>query len=577
MDTLASHLTYEPVPLRFGTSGRRGKVVDLTQLEIYTNVVAEIDYLQELPPSKGGVRRGDDFYLAYDLRPSSTGFVKGQRGGGICQAVVAALQDRGMNPVNLGAIPTPALACYAFQRSKGSIMVTGSHIPFDRNGYKLNTSKGELLKEDEKPINAAVEAMREKILNGPYSTSLFDDWGNLRNGTAELPPSYAYGGESYIQRYLDFFQGETLDGARILVYQHSAVGRDLLVELLQKLGAQVTAAGRSDVFVPIDTEAIDKAQMDNLQKLYVANGGSFDAIVSTDGDSDRPLLVGPDSGNTLSFFGGDVLGMITADFLGADSVVVPISTNDAIDRGRLASVLQPKTQIGSPYVISGMQTVAAAGQRRRICGWEANGGFLTGSDIQRKDRVLVALPTRDAVLPLLCALFAARDRKMTLSQLFSTLPQRFSRAAVIRDIPRAVSAQIIQRFSVGNPQVREVNYDGASSTSAAATGSEGNPMPLDDSQANQLQNIRNELQAVFGEQAGFSTIARLNYTDGVRIIFTNGDVAHFRPSGNADELRIYAVADTQRRADEIASQAVAEPDGLLRQLERKALRYNTRT
>ena len=41
----------------------------------------------------------------------------------------------------------------------------------------------------------------------------------------------------------------------------------------------------------------------------------------------------------------------------------------------------------------------------------------------------------------------------------------------------------------------------------------------------------------------------MDYTDGVRILFANGEVAHVRPSGNADELRIYAVADTQRRAD----------------------------
>ena len=41
-------------------------------------------------------------------------------------------------------------------------------------------------------------------------------------------------------------------------------------------------------------------------------------------------------------------------------------------------------------------------------------------------------------------------------------------------------------------------------------------------------------------------------TDGIRVLFDNGDVAHVRPSGNADELRIYSVADTQIRADEIA-------------------------
>ena len=93
-------------------------------------------------------------------------------------------------------------------------------------------------------------------------------------------------------------------------------------------------------------------------------------------------------------------------------------------------------------------------------------------------------------------------------------------------------------------------------------------LDVTDDHAKQLDKIRRELQTVFSPTFGFAPITRLNYTDGVRIIFANDDVAHFRPSGNADELRIYAVADTQERADTIASQGVMEPDGLLRHLER---------
>ena len=56
----------------------------------------------------------------------------------------------------------------------------------------------------------------------------------------------------------------------------------------------------------------------------------------------------------------------------------------------------------------------------------------------------------------------------------------------------------------------------------------------------------------------------------MRLWFGNGDIAHFRPSDNADELRIYAVADTAERAQAIASLGVAEPDGILRRLEKAA-------
>jgi phosphomannomutase len=67
---------------------------------------------------------------------------------------------------------------------------------------------------------------------------------------------------------------------------------------------------------------------------------------------------------------------------------------------------------------------------------------------------------------------------------------------------------------------------------------------------------------------GFDEIVRLNVLDGVRIYFRNSDIVHIRPSGNAPQLRIYAVSNSQTRADEIVSLAVREPDGVLRQLER---------
>jgi phosphomannomutase len=51
-----------------------------------------------------------------------------------------------------------------------------------------------------------------------------------------------------------------------------------------------------------------------------------------------------------------------------------------------------------------MEEVRSAG-KNRVVGWEANGGFLTGSSIRRNERTLEALPTRDAALPLLAALF----------------------------------------------------------------------------------------------------------------------------------------------------------------------------
>jgi phosphomannomutase len=160
-----------------------------------------------------------------------------------------------------------------------------------------------------------------------------------------------------------------------------------------------------------------------------------------------------------------------------------------------------------------------------VCGWEANGGFLTGSDIERNGRVLTALATRDALLPILSVLIGAGDEGLIAR--FARLPERFSRSALLRDFPRAAALEMLAAVSAD----------------------------------------RERLAGFF---PGFGAIAQLDCTDGLRITFASGEVAHLRPSGNADELRIYAVADTQERADEIAAMGVAEPDGILRSMERAA-------
>jgi phosphomannomutase len=564
--SLRACLNYEPRELQFGTSGRRGEVADLTQLEIYLNALAEIEYLQSLPRPQGGIARGEEFYFAYDLRPSSSRYVEEQQGRGeIAQAIERAIRDAGMHPVNLGRIPTPALACYALSRGRGSIMVTGSHIPFDRNGYKTNSARGELRKEDEQPINERVREVRERLYSQPCADSPFNERGLFKEGHRELASENDEGRAAYLERYAAFFAGDSLGGMRLLVHQHSAVGRDLLVEILERLGAEVIAAGRSEMFVPIDTENIDQAQLAAIQALAdgaAARHGALEAVVSTDGDSDRPLILGVDAGQA-QFFGGDLVGMIVAEYLGADAVVVPVSCNDAIDRGSLAAITEPRTRIGSPYVIAGLEKARRKG-RRAVCGWEANGGFLTGSDITRNGKVLAALPTRDAVLPILCVLLAARETGLSLAGLFARLPRRFSRAALLTRFPRALGLGMVRRFSPADERIREAVFSAAG---ILLLDEDRNELPVSTAQAREMEAVRQALERFFPAEMGFGGITRLNYIDGVRAVFSNGDVAHVRPSGNADELRIYAVADTQERADAIAGMGVAEPGGILRRME----------
>ena len=142
--------------------------------------------------------------------------------------------------------------------------------------------------------------------------------------------------------------------------------------------------------------------------------------------------------------------------------------------------------------------LAAPGDR--VVGYEANGGFLTRSDIVRDGRSLAALPTRDAVIVALGVLLLAAERDAGLR------PGRPAAAAVhrqrpLKDFPTALSSARIARLSrAARPRSRRLS-------------------------------------------ARLRPGGGLDDTDGLRITFASGEIVHLRPSGNAPELRCYTEAE----------------------------------
>src|SRR5690606_4296401 len=102
------------------------------------------------------------------------------------------------------------------------------------------------------------------------------------------PETSTIAGERYIRRFTGHFAPDALAGLTLGIYEHSAVGRDLLGVVLRDLGADTVALARSETFIPVDTEAVDPATRAMLRDW--ANGHRLDSIVSLDGDSDRPLV-----------------------------------------------------------------------------------------------------------------------------------------------------------------------------------------------------------------------------------------------------------------------------------------------
>ena len=482
--TVADWMTASGVA--FGTSGARGLVTAMSDRVCHAYTLGFLSFLLEV----GAWKPGMAVALAGDLRPSTPR---------ILAACAAAIRDAGGEPLFCGFQPTPALAMAAFARHIPSLMVTGSHIPDDRNGIKFFRPDGEVLKADEAGM------ARQPVDQGQRP---WDDAGGLID---PVPlPSAIDVASAYVARYVDAFGRTALAGRRIGVYQHSAVGRDVLVQVLAGLGAEVLQLGRSDRFIPVDTEAV-RPEDQALARQWAAEHGC-DAIASTDGDSDRPLLA-DENGEWLR---GDVLGLLCARMLGADVVVTPVSSNSVVERIPGFTRVE-RTRIGSPYVIAAMDQARDDGVV--VCGYEANGGFLLGSDVAINGGTLAALPTRDAVLPIVAALVAAGSRGL---------------AALVRDLPPGVT------HSDRLPDFVASRRDALMAWL----------LPHDVEE----RDVR--LNEAFGSiaQAALETV---NITDGVRMHFANGRIIHLRGSGNAPELRCYTEAETPAVAAAMNSQSLA--------------------
>ncbi|MEQ1953386.1 phosphomannomutase [Mesorhizobium sp. CN2-181] len=454
----------------FGTSGLRGLATDLLAGPAYAHVAAFASCLI----SGGRIAGGGRILVGCDRRDSSPDLTRQS---------LAALVQAGLHPVFCGVMPTPALACQGLALGAPAVMVTGSHIPPDRNGLKFYRPDGEIDKADERAIAALAHE--------------FPDAGMPALGSLpDLPPPDGEALRSYAARYKTVFADPILKGRRIGVYRHSSVASDVLADLAAWLGAEVVPLGESGEFVAVDTEAIEPSTAERLENW--SREYRLDSIVSTDGDGDRPLMT-DEAGRVIR---GDALGLVASLFLKADAVVTPVSSNPGITAGFGFEVI--RTKVGSPYVLEEMDKAVAQGFKR-VVGFEANGGLLLGTPVEVNGSILAALPTRDSILPILCAFSAANSAKLPLSNLVGKLALPACVSGRVENFARADSDRLMAKLRIST------------------------------------ENIR-----VFLSDVGI--VSRVEDIDGIQIYLEDGSMIHLRPSGNAPEMRCYASAPTGERA-----------------------------
>jgi len=110
--------------VNFGTSGARGLVSAMTDHVCFTYTVGFLEYLR----TQNEFFPGQKVVISGDLRPSTKR---------IKYACKKAIESCGGEVIDVGEVPTPTLCYFSYSKGYPSLMVTGSHIPDDRNGIKF--------------------------------------------------------------------------------------------------------------------------------------------------------------------------------------------------------------------------------------------------------------------------------------------------------------------------------------------------------------------------------------------------------------------------------------------------------
>jgi phosphoglucosamine mutase len=304
-------------------------------------------------------------------------------------ALEAGFASAGVDVVLTGPLPTPGVAYLtrALRLDLG-VVISASHNPFDDNGIKFFSARGEKLPD---AWEADVEAALERECRWVGSTEL----GRARRL------------DDASGRYVEFCKSTysnelSLRGLSIVVDGAHGAAYHVAPDVFHELGAEVTTIGcRPDGF---NINAGFGATAPQALIDAVRSGGA-DYGIALDGDGDRVQIV--DRAGRL-FNGDELLYVLAADRLGqgmpVPGVVGTLMTNLGVEVGlRRLGIDVVRTSVGDRYVLAELL--------RR--GWQLGGegsGHLLALDKHT---------TGDGIVSALMVLQAAVRSKRSLAELLS--------------------------------------------------------------------------------------------------------------------------------------------------------------
>ncbi|MCK2054307.1 phosphoglucosamine mutase [Methylobacterium sp. 37f] len=259
-------------------------------------------------------------------------------------ALIAGFTSVGMDVLQLGPMPTPAVAMLTrSMRADIGVMISASHNPFEDNGIKLFGPDGFKLNDDvEHEIEALIDGELHKRLAGSR------DLGRAKRI------------ESVHARYIEFAKRSlprniTLDGLRIVVDCANGAAYRVAPETLWELGAEVIAIGVEPDGFNINRDVGSTAPAALAAKVRELRA---DIGIALDGDADRVLIV-DEKGQSVD---GDQLMAVVArswkedDRLTQPGLVATIMSNLGLERylGGIGLNLA-RTAVGDRYVLEHMR------------------------------------------------------------------------------------------------------------------------------------------------------------------------------------------------------------------------------
>jgi phosphoglucosamine mutase len=311
-------------------------------------------------------------------------------------AVAAGLASAGVDVVNVGVLPTPAVAYLTGTLDVDlGVVLSASHNPMPDNGIKFLSRGGHKLDDD-------LEIAIEERLREPWERPVGIDVGRIT-----IDPGAA--GQAYVDHLVSTVD-VSLAGLRIAVDCANGAASEVGPVALRAAGADVVVINASPDGRNIN-EKCGSTHPEQLQASVVASGA--DLGVAFDGDADRCLAVD----HTGTLVDGDqimatlAIAMRERGALAADTLVTTVMSNLGLRLAMRANgITTVETGVGDRYVLEAMR---AGGYS---LGGEQSGHVILSDHATTGDGVLTALQ--------LAARVAATGQKLEqLAGVVQRLPQ----------------------------------------------------------------------------------------------------------------------------------------------------------